>query len=169
MLVTIHFAKRIKGVNVGARLIEWAQDTNFSHTAIELLETPEGESWVFESVYPKSRRLAKKDWIKKYESVESYSFIIDDPKVRYEMRETLYKNLNVPYSIGQIILIGVGLAIKMIEKLINKITLNAKKYMICSEYSSEALFVLGAQFKDSSDLIDLLDCRDEARKLKGLK
>lgn len=168
MLLTYHFAKRIKGIKIGAKLIEWGQNTKFSHCAVEIIEHPEGDAWIFESVYPKARRVPLGEWLKTYKPVESYSFIIDDPILAQNIKNKLYANLHKPYSVLQLVVIGVGIALKLLEKAINKITLNAKKYSICSEYMAEVQAEQGAKFDESVDLIDLLDVQAQAKKLKGL-
>lgn len=168
MLVSYHFAKKIKGFKAGGRFIAWAQGTEFSHCATEIIQSKGAASFIYESVFPKSRKLPIQEWLQTYQPVESYYIEVLDPNEQARIFSAAESNVGKRYSLLQLVGIGIGLVFQVAQKALDKLSINSKKFLICSEFMSEIQKAQGAKFSDSSDSIDLLEVRAQARKLKGL-
>ena len=103
------------------------ENTNFSHVAIEI------DGYIYESCFPKSRRIKKNEWLKKYQIIRQYNhnlpYNIETMYIKY-MEENL---LGKPYSMGQILAIGLGMLNKSIDSFFKKKDLNNTRYLICTE------------------------------------
>jgi hypothetical protein len=168
MLVGYHFVKKIKGFTIGGRFIAWAQGTKFSHCSTEIIKDKGSASFIYESVFPKSRKLPLQEWLQTYDPVESYYLEVVDPDEQARIISAAERNVGKRYSILQLVGIGIGLVFQLAQKALDNLSINSKKFLICSEFMSEIQKAQGAKFSDSSDSIDLLEVRAQARKLKGL-
>jgi len=169
MIVTFHYSKKISGFVKGSELIMWAEEEDFSHCATEIQVDPELDGIVYEAVYPKSRKLPKQEWLKHSQPVHSIPFLVTDPVLKKAIIFDLESNLDKDYSIFQLFIIGVGLCFKLVAKAVDKIVINSNKFLICSEYQSLPLKRLGAKFEEPSDSIDITECFEQAKKLKGIE
>ena len=167
MIVTFHFSKKISGWTFGSRFIMWVEGCDYSHCATEIQMDPDAEPFIYEAVYPKSRRLLKSVWLQHAQPVHSIPFLVLDETKKEEIINVLHDNLDKGYSIAQLAVIAIGMFFKAIQKAVHKIILNANKYLICSEYQSLPLRIIGAQFEEPSDSVDITECYDAAMKLKG--
>lgn len=168
MIVTFHFSKKINGWVFGSKFIMWVEGSDYSHCATEIQMDPDAEPFVYEAVYPKSRRLLKSAWLQHAQPVHSIPFLVTNEAKKEEIINILHDNLDKGYSVAQLIVISIGMFFKTIQKAVDKIILNSNRYLICSEYQSLALRAMGAQFEEPSDSVDLTECYDAAMKLKGL-
>lgn len=167
MIVRLLYSRKKDGITLGSKLIMWALGSSASHCATELVF--DGESGeVYEAVYPKFRVIDKEEWLKKNLLIHSFEFEITDPILADKIQRTLFQKLNVPYSFVQLILIGIGLFFKLVVRFFETFCLNSDKYEICSEAQSDVIELLGYKFDQNPDNIDVKECLDAAKRLKGI-
>lgn len=139
---------------------------------IEILEVVDNDlqnANCYGSVFPKSRSIKFHEMNKGYELM---SMIPLDLKVPLDVAYTiLQSNLGKPYSLGQILLIGLKIVFLAQSKWFSDIKLNLSKYQVCTEFAG--IFMRDAcnyELPCSPEMMSLDECEVLAySNLKGLK
>ena len=145
-----------------ARLLEWAEGNNFSHVEIiEIVNNDLNTADCYGSVFPKSRSIKYYEMNKHYELMRLTPLKLNVPLD--QAYTILQKNLNKPYSFGQIFVIGCKILFFAQWKWFSGIKLNLSKYQVCTEFAG--IFMQDACGYDlpcSPDMMSLDDCADVA-------
>lgn len=167
MKATAIFCKSKSKWMHGGKLLMWAEKIPFSHAAV-LIEDQHGHQVVYESVWPKSRKMTLKEWEKHYQCVESYSFPIASMSDLHQMKFFMKSKLNKWYSVLQLAWIGVGMFINPLEKIVSTRPVNGSKHLICTELTGDffAKFY-GCKWLESTDTISLTETRNEIQRVWG--
>ena len=126
--ISFCFARHRKWWSFGSKFLMWADKSKFSHTSIYI------DGFVYESVWPKARKIPFQEWDKTYSLEFWYPIFMDESKVdeiKRDLEELIL--LDRGYSIFQLAMIGIGLLNKGLDKLISKIHWNGKEHQICTE------------------------------------
>lgn len=157
------FAKNPSKAMIGARAIEFAENINFSHAAI-FLEDQFGFVNVYESVWPKSRKIKLNKWLRKYKIIYIYSFPIRDHYEFLEMSFFLNSKTNIMYSVFQLFVIFLSF-FSPIEKLISGRVVNGSKRLICTELVGDFFErFFQCKWNEPTDTISLTETRNEILK-----
>jgi hypothetical protein len=149
----------------GGELIKWAEDISFSHCAV-FIEDEHGRTEVYESVWPKSRKMPMEKWLEHYKVEEIYDFHVVDETMFRGIKLYLRGKLRRWYSTFQLFWIGIGLFIKPLNKFISKKPVNGSKHLICTELTGDVFKrFYGAKWDESTDTLSLRDTRDEIKRL----
>lgn len=137
----------------------WVEKTNFSHVAIVLEDIDHGKHWVFESRWPKGRKIALGKWLQDYKVVSLE--LIDNNFNRYSNHYyDLIRMTEKPYSFSQVLTIGWGLLFKAGGSKDWFLEVNGNKAKICTELVSVFLNkVYGVELKKSPDMVGLYDVK----------
>lgn len=141
-------------------LLVWAEQTDFSHVAIEI------DGYIYESVFPKSKKIKKSEWLKKYAVIREYSYNIPEEMVQYYKSYIEQQLLGKPYSKLQILAIGLGMLSFAFDKFISKKSLNNHSYLICTELVGR---VLMRMYQIMIEDIDTLGLKETEGYIKLLK
>lgn len=134
----------------GSKLIRYVDKTPGSHCSIGLI-THTGEK-VYESVWPRSKRSTKAEWLEHNIIIKKYEFEIP-PEIRFDVYSWLEKSVGIKYSIPQLFLILADLI-----KPANYRDLNGHSQLICSELVGVFLNkFLAAKLDETVDTIGVLD------------
>lgn len=143
----------------GDKVIKEVQRTNFSHFAIGLLDSETGIEIIYESIFPKSRRLLKDQWLNDYSPVLEMNLKISDERFN-ESIWFLDTMIDKWYSLKQIFWIAFIGWFKIKTLFSNKVTINSKNKLICTEmgyiYCKEFFNFDHDENSDSVDLNDML-------------
>lgn len=170
MKVYAVFCSNKNPLSLGGKLLRWAEKITFSHCAV-LLEDASGHSVIYESVWPKSRKMNFEKWLDYYKIEEIYQFPIpgrnsDAGSTYLGMKFYLKGKLRKWYSIRQLFWIGVGLFIKPLSKAISSNKINGSKHLICTELQGDFFkHFYGAKWNESTDTISLVETRDEIKRI----
>jgi hypothetical protein len=167
MKLVYHFCKKKKGFTLGSKLIMLVQGTDFSHCAIEVIRD-EQEPVIYEAVFPKSHCISKSQWLEHFQEVHKIEQEIKSFDV-LEVEKALAEGLNVPYSVFQLVIIAIGLTLKAMLTAVQLFCLNSKKEEVCSEYMAKVMTAKGYEFKKNADNIDIVDCYNAAKEMKGIE
>ncbi len=152
--ITFIFAKNKYWWAVISRMIEKSEGLDFSHCAILI-----GDN-VYESVWPKSRKMHIAKWHKTYVPYGMYSFSCDE-LTHYRIKAECEKKTGVWYSWFQILMIYVGIVFPFLNKYLEKVSWNGHKYLICTELCGEiAANHFGVKFEEELDNLSLRELRD---------
>jgi hypothetical protein len=152
--VTFIFAKNKKKWAFISRIIEKSEGLDFSHSAILIADT------VYESVWPKSRKMNIKDWYKTYVPYGMYSFSCDE-LTQYRVKSQCESRTGIWYSWFQILMIYAGIICPFLNPYLEKINWNGHKYLICTELCGEiAANNFGVKFEEELDNLSLRELRD---------
>jgi hypothetical protein len=136
-------------LKLGARLIQFADKTPFSHVAL-IVQEASGVT-VFESVFPRSRKIAYLDWVKRY-SIED-SFIVEAENI--DILESLVGKF---YSLDQLVLILITNLFGWVDRVFNYAILNHERGLICTEVASRFLESISLwHVTESHDKIGIAD------------
>lgn len=145
---------------IGVWAIKKSEGTDFSHFAV--LDYQQ----VWESVFPRSRRIKLKDWFTHYKLVKIYE-IEATTEQHSEFFKIVTANTPKDYSVFQLFLIWCSNTIGVLEHYLNFLLWNGNKALICSEYIAEPINkVFGYDFKKSIDLVGM-DEVEAALKILG--
>jgi len=149
--MTILLAKPLNKLLIGSRFIQWCEGVEFSHCAILI------DGYVYESVYPKFRKIDFGEWLNHYEVIEMYSLDNANNQAIKEMGESWIGN---EYSLLQLVVIGLGLIFDSFNLYVSKIHWNGTKKSICSEFVARVLAgFYGVTFSESMDTIGLREIK----------
>lgn len=156
----IHFSKKKSGITIGSKLIMYVEEISFSHVSIEV------NGHVYESVWPKSRKISLSNWEKKYQSVETVEIettLFQDDLLEQDMSEMI----GVRYSIMQLFWIGVGILFEPISAYISERNLNGSRFLICTEFVGSILENhFDVEFKEQKDMLSVGDVYKYAKELR---
>ena len=99
MKVYVLFADHKKWWALGSWVLKWVEKVPFSHTAILLAD--DHSTYVYESKYPKGRRVHLMEWLKTYKIVDCVLIDSHFKKGTHEYYY-LYRQTQVPYSLIQL-------------------------------------------------------------------
>lgn len=160
MKIYAAFVKNPNPIMIGARAIEWAEKIDFSHTAI-ILEDNDGLIEVYESVWPKSRKMPMSKWLAHYRLKHIYKFEAVDEKQFLEMKQFLNDRIGVFYSVWQLVVIGLTF-IAPLEKLLTGRVVNGSKRLICTELVGDFFIkFFDCKWFEPTDTISLTETKDE--------
>lgn len=128
------FSKNRHWWALGSRFLMWVEGVPFSHVSLSLF-IPGGymyEPQIFESVYPRSRKITYSEWIKKYHPVKEFEFTVGNEA--YEMFSKLHNLLDRKYSVWQLVKIGMQLIAKGFNKSLFSKDWGCEKHQICTEF-----------------------------------
>lgn len=134
-----------------------------------MIET-HGVAIVYESVWPKARKISFDDWLKHYDIVHMYSFDLPEDKVKPIVDE-LDQMTGRWYSVPQLFLIGFGFIFGWFERISVGWKLNNSHQLICTELL--AIIIkrhTPVGFFESLDRVGLVDVQlacDELKKIEG--
>lgn len=160
--VTFLFCKKISKWALFKYLIMCGERLDFSHAALLI------DGWVYESIFPLSKKSPLGGWLLTYEIVETYKFEVPLENVdliKLDCEELMGKR----YSQFQIVLVALSLLSKSIENYFSRIKWNGRKFLICTELAGDIAFnhfdiSFGGEQIDNLGLRELRDgIRDKAR------
>lgn len=167
MIIYFAFAKNKKKYSVLSQIISWAEKISYSHTAI-IIHLGD-DIHVYESVWPISRKISYSEWVNTYEVKKSYSFGVDCKDLEREMITWLDSHVNKPYSVMQILMIGLAMISAPFAKVISKSKLNGSAFLICTELVGDFMTkFFNADFKMSTQFLKLSQVEEFIKKSKGL-
>ncbi len=131
--------------------IKKSEGVDFNHVAIL-----DEDHFVYESVWPKSRRIEYGKWINLFRIVRIYEIQLSANDYHDFIFECKY-NLGIKYSVFQCILIWIINSYRgLVQKIIESIQWNGRTAMICSEMVARPLSkVLKYDFKMDLDVVGL--------------
>lgn len=142
----------------GSWLIKKIDKSSGSHVSV-VLETYSGVN-VYESVWPRSRKITHAEWSKHNTFVKEYAFKVPT-EIQADVFEMLAKQVNKPYSIPQLVLIAIDYVFS-----INFTNINGGKWLICSEMAARPLAkFFGAKFDETFDTVGVSDIERECERL----
>jgi len=135
---------------IGVWAIKKSEGTDFNHVAI-LSE----DDLVYEAVFPKTRKLPFKEWVKLFDLVRIYEIKMSKEMYDHFIYETA-KCLNKNYSLFQCFMIWVSNSIGVLESSIEKTIWNGNKALICSELVAWPIKeVLKYRFSNTLDTVGM--------------
>lgn len=135
----------------GAWAIEQAENLNYCHVAILI------DDFVYEAVWPRSRKIRLKDWLTKFKIIKIYELEFDEHSYQNFLVE-IFLQLGRPYSLTQIVLIWLSNCLGILENYINKTIWNGNKALICSEFVARPITrATDCTFAHSFDTVDLFE------------
>jgi len=120
----------------GVKLIHLFDNVSVSHFSIEL-ELISGE-YIYESVFPKSRKITKEEWLTHNKLVHYYEWEVPS-ELQAHVFEFLEAQCDKWYSIPQLLLIAVTNLSRTANILLNWSYINKNNALICTELG--AIFV----------------------------
>jgi hypothetical protein len=153
-------SRRKSSLSIGSKIIMWAEKTNFSHSAILI------NGFVYEAVFPKARSISFVEWSRHNQVVHLYA-PITCPEQIVKIEKELSEWVGYRYSVIQVFIIGLGLVKKSWDRILSRLHLNGRKYLICTELCGEVLQNnFGVTFDEK---LDTLSVRDVFSTLNFLK
>jgi hypothetical protein len=147
-MTSIVFAKHRNPLMFLSKVIQIIEKLPFSHCAIVC------DGFVYESKWPKSRKIELELWLKEYEIVKS----IDADVKKEALEEWFLIVKNTPYSISQLFIIAFTYLSAPLKLAVEKMRFNGSKAFICTEmvgmFLEDFYFY---KFKESPDTISLRD------------
>lgn len=139
---------------IGVWGIEKIEGTDFDHVSIVLYDNYDG-NWVYESVFPTSRKIRMADWLKKFKVIKAYKLELTEDQYVIFLEEMLAQ-LEKPYSLLQCVLIAFYNILGIVNKALNKLKYNGEKSLICSEFIARPIVAAtGYEFDKSLDLVGM--------------
>lgn len=125
-----------------------------SHSWIEL--DYHGQTWVYESVWPRSRRISKQEHAKIYKTIKMWELPMRHKAV--SITHYLEERKHIKYSLLQLVIIAFGLFSKPFNRYFEAMGLNESKHLICTELCAYFLRdFYDVEFRESLDTIGLRD------------
>jgi hypothetical protein len=135
--------------------------TKFSHCSIQL------DQHIYESEFPIGRVIHFADWLKSYELIEAVPLAVNDIHRLHRMNQWLLAKMHRPYSLTQLVAIGVGILSPRLRSWLFGLSINGEGKIICTEYLAEFFIAFyGVDFDKSNDLIDLVDIYEMSKKIE---
>lgn len=154
MKIIVLCSRKKKGITIGSKLIMLSEKLPFSHVAY--LFEDDGKQWVSESVYPKSRTIPLETWCEHYEIVTMFS--IDLNWSREEFKRVNPTLDGIEYSLIQVFWAGVEKIDRIFARLINRMRINGRKALICTERLALVLESSNTfKFQSSLDTLSLTE------------
>ena len=157
MMVKILYSKREGIYSLGSRVIMAAQGLPFSHVSIAV-KIGNNPFEVYESVWPKSRKISYKEWLTHYKLVSSHEL----PEVDDKLQLVLEAMVGKTYSVSQLVVIYFNMFFSKLDSS----WVNGSRKLICTELSAIFMFkAYGTIWSKALDMISLRDIYREARKI----
>ncbi len=139
----------------GSKLIRKVDGSPASHFAIAVF-SPSSPDFVYESVFPRFRKIRYDEWLKEYKLVKKVDFVV--PKnLEFAVNDWLQMMIGVPYSVPQLALIAISL-LGPLKKALNWAILNHKRALICTEVGSRFIEAFThIEIKESHDNVGVND------------
>lgn len=167
MIISVVFVANKNPWMIGDDIIKWAEHLDYSHTAI-IVHNERG-SFVYESAFPRFKKTPLLEWEEHYEIKEKFNFEISESKTQQDILDFCDDCVGIPYSVFQLVIIGVGILSAPFGKLIGDSYGTGSKYLICTEFVG--LFMerfFNVKWDTSPDLLKLRVVREETKRLKGV-
>lgn len=138
-----------------------AENTDFSHVAISF------GAFVYHAKWPKFKVQTWSSFQSEYKVVKQYAFAVPEHK-ELSVLNYLEDQVGKKYSILQLIVIGLGLLSKSVERRLRKQKINGHKRLICSEAAATLMTIcFGVNFMESVDTIGLRDVQSMLEALEN--
>jgi hypothetical protein len=125
---------------------------DFSHCSFQF------DTLIYESEWPSGRKIEKSKWLKTYKPIHEFSLPYKSQDQLEEMRQWLEIAIHRPYSIWQLVAIGVGLMSSKLRHFLFGHDVNGSSALICTELVAEFYRIFyGYDFKKNNDYVDLAD------------
>lgn len=167
MKISFIYAFNPSPAAIGAKIIRYVQNTDVSHSAIMI--TVGDNNHIYESIWPRSRKIKFEDWSHKYQIKRTYTFEVPE-HLQANILIDLEDMMGKIYSIPQILLILFTTSCKLFGKVARHWILNGRHELICTEIQGmiiEEYTVL--DFNESLDGVDLNDVESKVIKLSQLE
>ena len=124
-----------------------------------------GDEWVFESVLPESRVTRLEEWKKEYKTLLVYEFVVPE-SLEWSVLQWTESMLYKPYSVFQIILIGITRLFLPLQVLLKGAILNHERALVCTEFLSRfAVKFMSYDQKKTHDQFGVKDAHEMAERL----
>lgn len=147
-MTKIVFARHRNPIMFLSKVIQIVEKLPFSHCALVC------DGFVYESKWPRSRKIELSLWLKEYEIIESFETKVD--KDNLDSWFLIVKD--TPYSIAQLLIIAITYLSAPLKLVIEKIWFNGSKAFICTElvgmFFEDFYFY---KFNESPDTISIRD------------
>ena len=155
------FAKPRSKWAIGSYILRWACGTKFSHCAIYI------DGFMYESVWPKSRKIYFTEWDKKYSLEFWYPILLNENRVsliKQDLEEMVEEDRG--YSVFQLFVIGLGFVNASLNKFLSRIHWNGKEHQICTELMADIMQNhFNYDFKQNLDNISLQEAFEAAKNI----
>lgn len=152
--LTVLFTKKKSKWYVGSWIIMWMERFPASHCAV-LFE----DGYVLESTFPKSRLVPLTEFLKDNEIVNNFRLNFYEPVEFTEIAQVEEELIGKWYSVMQLITIGLSIIFRFLKKAVNRLVVNGKNSLICTELCYRVLdkffFITNRKSFDAYSLRDL--------------
>jgi len=158
MKISFLYANSTSGLKkLGGEIIKSVENTPFCHFAI--LFNDNFDEYIFEAVFPKTRKVKYSEWLKEYSVHTRFDFEIPSQDKRIECYEYLELMINKWYGVDQVLFIAFCIWFKLNEKFQLKTSINKNARLICTEigYLFSNRFFKYEYIPVNQDRIDLDD------------
>ena len=143
---------------IGARIIEKIEGIEFSHSAVMI------DNVVYESVWPKSRKMNFLEWSNHYKAKFIFGFDTTEENIEL-VKMDCEEQMGKEYSIIQLIAIWLGIVFPFFNSWLEKRRWNGQKYLICTELCSDIAFNhFEVGFTQELDNVDLTELKSALEK-----
>lgn len=150
------FFKNKNPLYIFARIIEWVDNTNYSHVEIvKVVNDNWGDAISCGSIFPKSRRIKLSEFKNHYELKKAIPLIVKSENPEKILDVLIGK----PYSFVQIFVTGIKILTKGAFSKLSHVNINLSQMLICTElagiFMQEAC---GLRFSISPETLTLDEC-----------
>lgn len=158
MILRFYYAKPTAGYKkLFSTIMQIGENVDFGHVAVGL-ETFAGNT-VYEAVMPKTRKLSFAEWTTHYEVVREVQWTVPN-HLQALVREYLEGIVGIPYSLLQILVIGLTCIFKPLDFVFKAAIINQAKAQICTEVLSRfAEKFMGYKMRKTHDEFGLEDAQ----------
>lgn len=133
---------------------------DFSHCSLQF------DFMVYESEWPMGRKIERTKWSKNYKVVHEFNLPYKDQEQLEQMYQWLEIAINRPYSLWQIVAIGVGLLSSKLRSFLFGKDVNGSSSLVCTELVAEFYKIFYSyDFKKNNDYVDLADIYKATREI----
>lgn len=163
MKAYVVFARFKKWWGILDDLISLVEKIDYSHCAI-LIENENGNSYVYESLFPEGRVIGLEKWLESYDV--KHIVLVDSKFDRFSPKYyRLVKMTESKYSVLQVFTIGLSLLFIPFGNFFNNRLINGNKAKICTELVCRFLQVgYGLVLPKSPDMMSVKDTYNLALK-----
>lgn len=134
MVLRFYYANPKAGYKqILSKIMQIGENVDFGHVAIGIEAF--GENVVYEAVMPRIRKLSFAEWSTHYEVVRECQWTVPE-HLRLAVISHLENQVGVPYSLMQILVIGLTCVFKPLDFVFKTVIINQAKAQICVELLS---------------------------------
>lgn len=134
MKLTFYYANPTSFTHkIGNFILKVGEWVKFGHFAVGI-ESYSG-NWIYEAVFPKTRKLEKKEWDKKYIVFSEISWEVPE-EFAGKVLEFLEEMVGKRYAVEQILSIAVSIILFPLKYFIVGLNLNGARALVCTEVGS---------------------------------